>query len=98
MPSIASNTRVKVFEVPLSDIIVLAECISPYSSVISCITTNYNTPGCSIALDTALSIVAALDRLQNQQQGSKTVLPQIIVLNSATIDPYLCRDIPRAIQ
>lgn len=87
------NKRVSIFEASLNDIAALAECIAPCDAVFSCIATEENAPGTSIALDTAHSVVAALTHIRCVHQ-SPAPLPRIVVLSSGTISDHLTRDTP----
>lgn len=88
-----TNKRVNVFEAPLTDIAALATCIAPCDAVFMCVATNENSPGCSIALDAAHSVVAALSHIRCVQK-SEAPLPRIVVLSSGTINDHLCRETP----
>lgn len=92
-----NNKRIKIFEASLNNIPILAECIAPCDAVFQCVATNENSPGCSIALDAAHSIVAALShtRIVLKKPESEP-LPRIIVLSSGTINDHLCRETPPA--
>jgi oxidoreductase AflX len=92
-PELRDNKRVKIFESSLNDIPALAECIAPCDAVFSCIATEENAPGCSIALDTAHAVVAAMSHIRCVHKSSAP-LPRIIVLSSGTINDRLCREQP----
>lgn len=96
-PSIAAKQNVKIHEGDISDIPKVASCIAyPCSAVFSCVATNENVPGCSIGLDTAHAVVAALFRLR---LSDPTVnLPRIIVMSSAVINDKLSRETPRVVR
>ena len=93
MPELRDHKRVKIFESSLNDTPILAECIAPCDAVFSCIATEENSPGCSIALDTAHAVVAALCHVRCVKKNYAP-LPRIIVLSSGTINDHLCRDTP----
>ena len=92
-PQLLDNKRVRIFEAPIHDTAALAECIAPCHAVFSCIATEENAPGTSIALDTAHAVVAALTHIRCVDQ-STAPLPRIIVLSSGTISDHLTRDTP----
>jgi hypothetical protein len=93
-PSLETYPNVKIFEGGLNDIRRLAACIAPpVTAVFSCVATNENTPGCSIALDTAHSIITALNLLRTTDPTVE--LPRILVLSAAPINDKLCRETPR---
>lgn len=94
-PEILDNKRVRIFEAPLTDIARLAECISTCDAVFSCVATEENAPGTTIALDTAHSVVAALTHIRCVHQSTQP-LPRVIVLSSGTISDHLTRETPTA--
>nr|POE62883.1 monoogygenase tpcg [Quercus suber] len=89
-PELQDNKSVRVFESSIDDIETLAECIATCDAVFSCIATQGNKPGTSIALDTAHAVVAALCHIRCAKK-STAALPRIIMLSSATINDHLCR-------
>lgn len=96
-PSIAAKQNVKIYEGDISDIPKVASCIAyPCSAVFSCVATNENVPGCSIGLDTAHAVVAALFRLRLSDSTVK--LPRIIVMSSAVINDKLSRETPGVVR
>jgi hypothetical protein len=92
-PELRENKRVRIFEAPLNDISALADCIAPCDALFSCIATEENAPGTTIALDTAHSVVAALTHIRCVHQ-SHAPLPRIIVLSSGTTSDHLTRETP----
>jgi len=93
-PGLRDNKRVQVFESSITDVATLADCIAPCDAVFSCIATEENAPGTSIALDTAHAIVAALSHVRAVHKSDLT-LPRIIVLSSGTINDHLTREQPK---
>ncbi|KAK5719380.1 hypothetical protein LTR15_007903 [Elasticomyces elasticus] len=55
-----------------------------------------NKPGCTIAQDTAKSVLAALERLRQEKPGCD--LPLLIVLSSSSISEKLSRDLPKLLH
>jgi oxidoreductase AflX len=68
----------------------LEKCISGTSAVFSCVATNENVPGCSIALDAAHSIIAALCRIRFKDPSA--VLPRIVVLSALPVNEKLSQN------
>lgn len=95
-PSLADNKAVEIHEGQISDIPALARCIAPCSAVLSCIASSQNTPGCSIAIDTAHSVIAALATIRGSDANS--TLPRIVVISSATVNEFWWRGRPRFAQ
>lgn len=91
-PQYQGNKNLHLFEGALTNVAVLADCISHTSAVLCVLGSNENEPGIRVAQDAAHSIVAACCRLRTQD--SNVTIPRIIFLTSATINPHLCRDLP----
>ncbi|KKA17949.1 StcQ [Rasamsonia emersonii CBS 393.64] len=93
VPQVDGNKRVQVYEGSIYDIDLLAECVRDTRAIFHVVTTNDNVPGCRVGLDTAKSIISALEKLKaNSQPGMK--LPKIVLLSSGTIDDHLSRHMP----
>ncbi|KND91133.1 Averufin oxidase A [Tolypocladium ophioglossoides CBS 100239] len=92
-PYLQDNKRVEIFEGSIYDVDLLAQCITDTQAVFHVVSTNTNVPNCSVGLDTAKSIVRALERIR---AGSSRVvkLPKIVLLSSATIDNHLSSKMP----
>ncbi|KAK0862482.1 hypothetical protein LTR87_016566 [Friedmanniomyces endolithicus] len=67
IPGIESDPRLQVFEGNIVNIDVLTECIRGTKAVFLAVAINDNMPGCTIAMDTARSVVAALERLKQEK-------------------------------
>jgi nucleoside-diphosphate-sugar epimerase len=92
-PAAADNKHVRVFEGSLEDVSLLADCIRGTRAVFLTVAVIDNMPGCTIAMDTARVMVAALKRLQTES-SSKATLPKLIVLSSASLEDSFCGDVP----
>jgi putative NADH-flavin reductase len=96
LPKELQSQRVRVYESSLDDVDVLHDCISGCSSVFLTAATNGNVPGCSIAMDTARSIISALEKIRARSDVPK--LPKLIVLSSCSIDPHLSHGTPTVLH
>ncbi|KAJ5512124.1 hypothetical protein N7463_001676 [Penicillium fimorum] len=74
------------------DIDLLAECIRDTRAIFHVVTTNDNIPGCHVGLDTAKSIISAIEKLK--VHGQLGAIPKILLLSSGTIDDHLSRHMP----
>ncbi|KAH8701028.1 putative NAD-dependent epimerase/dehydratase [Talaromyces proteolyticus] len=84
------SKQVQVYEGSIYNIDLLADCIRDTQAIFHVVTTNDNVPGCHVGLDTAKSIISALQKLKaNSQLGTK--MPKIVLLSSGTIDDHLSR-------
>ncbi|RAH41252.1 oxidoreductase tpcG [Aspergillus brunneoviolaceus CBS 621.78] len=93
VPAAADSKRITVFEGNIYDIDLLAECIRDTRAIFHVVTTNDNVPGCHVGLDTAKSIIAAIEKLKLHGQ-LRAPLPKIVLLSSGTIDDHLSRHMP----
>lgn len=93
MPEVAERKEVEIFEGSIDDHALLARCLSGCRAVFHVVTTNDNVPGCHVGLDTAKSIIIALEKLKAEAKPGLQ-MPKIVLLSSATIDSYLSRDMP----
>ena len=91
-PQHSNNENLHVFEGALTNIDVVANCISNTSAVLCVLGATENDYGIHIGQDAAHSIVAACCQLRTREPSCK--LPKIAFLTSASINPYLCRDMP----
>lgn len=92
-PQYKDNDSLQVFEGAITDVSVFADCISNVSAVFCVLGANENLPGVRIVQDAAHSIVAACCQLR--AQDPTVSLPKILFLTSASINPHLCRDLPK---
>lgn len=95
-PELASATNVKIFEGSLEDVDLISDCIRGTRAVFMAVAVSDNVPGCRIAQDTTRVVVAAMEKLRSKAPNQK--LPRVIVLSSASLDDYLCRDMPRFVH
>ena len=94
-PSIASNKQVEVFEGSLQDTPLLASCLRGTEAAFLAVAEVKNKPGCSIARESAHTVVPTLLLLRKQK--SETKLPRLIVLSSASLDHGLMSGTPQPI-
>lgn len=94
VPQVDGNKRIQVYEGSIYDIDLLAECVRNTRAIFHVVTTNDNVPGCHVGLDTAKSIVSALEKLRSKMQPGEH-LPKIVLLSSSTIDDHLSRHMSR---
>jgi putative NADH-flavin reductase len=85
-PDALTNPSIKVFEGSISDIPTLTSCLANTTAVFLAVASNSNIPGCTIARDTARSVIAALENLKLQNTGTWKA-PRLIVLSAAAIEP-----------
>jgi oxidoreductase AflX len=95
-PELSSAKNVKIFEGDLEDVDLICNCISGTRAVLMAIAMSDNMSGCRIAQDTARVVVAAMEKLRSKDANVK--LPRVIVLSSASLDDYLCRDLPHFVH
>lgn len=90
-PEAISNSNVHIFEGRLDDSKVLVNCLRGTRAAFLAVAQSDNVPNCTIARDTARSVITALRALREED----TVLPKLIVLSSASLEPRLSNDVPR---
>jgi NAD(P)H-binding len=90
VPEAEKNKQVQVYEGSIYNIELLADCIRGTQAIFHVVTTNDNVPGCHVSLDTAKSIISALETLKNDARLA-TKMPKIVLLSSGTIDDHLSR-------
>jgi hypothetical protein len=91
-PGLSSNPNIHIFEGSISDISVLSACLQGTKAAFLTVAVSDNVPGCSIAQDTAKSVVEALQGLRKDDRAFKP--PMLVVLSSATMDDKFWTDIP----
>lgn len=90
LPQVGNDKRVQVYEGSIYNIDLLVHCIRDTQVIFHVVTTNDNVPGCHVSLDTAKSIISALEKTKvNSKVGTK--MPKIVLLSSSTIDDHLSR-------
>ncbi|KAK3117869.1 hypothetical protein LTR53_000282 [Teratosphaeriaceae sp. CCFEE 6253] len=93
IPSIERDPRLQVYEGDITKIDVLVDCIKNTKAVFMTVALNANQPGCTIAQDTTRSVLAALERMR--QDDPDCELPLLIVLSSSSISEKLSADLPK---
>lgn len=93
---LGSAENVKIFEGDLHDITLISRCVAETRAVFLVIAVSDNVPNCTVAQDTARIVVAALEKLRDENPD--TTLPKLVVLSSASIEPYLCRHMPSLVH
>ena len=91
-PKLAANPNAQIFAGPLTDIPLIAACVTGTSTVFVALGKNVNQPGMRVVQDGAHSLVAALSHIRAQDASAK--LPKILVLSSASINPSLRQQMP----
>ena len=92
-PAITDNKQVRAFEGSLEDVSLLVDCIRGTRAVFLAVAIIDNMPGCTIAMDTARVVVAALEKLKTES-GASAKLPKLLVLSSASLEDSFCGDVP----
>ncbi|OJI91532.1 hypothetical protein ASPTUDRAFT_187285 [Aspergillus tubingensis CBS 134.48] len=87
MPEVIENEdKITIFEGSIHDEKLLGACMYDCRAVFLVVSTNDNLPGCRLGQDTAMTVISALQAL-NQA-------PKIVLLSSASLDEYLSRHVP----
>lgn len=94
--TIDPNPAVATYEGNISDITTLSVCMAGTRAVFLTVAVVDNVPGCSIALDTAHSVVSALQMLRDTNADAR--LPKLIVLSSQSLDDHLCLNMPKFVH
>jgi hypothetical protein len=95
-PSLASKPNIKVFEGSISDQNTLCACLTGTRAVFLTVAVKANIPGCTISIDTAKAVVAALETLKEKDEKFRT--PRLVVLSSASLDDRFWRGVPRILH
>lgn len=88
-PQLQNNEQVKVFEGSLDDNQLITSCLRGARAAFCTVAVKGNMPGCTIAQDSARSIIAALETLQSRNERT----PKCIVLSSASTEQRLNKGI-----
>lgn len=96
-PAAADEKQVRVFEGSLDNVALLADCMRGTRAVFLAVAIIDNMPGCTIAIDTARVVVAALKKLHGES-GAGAKLPRLIVLSSASLEDSFCGDVPALVH
>ncbi|EOA85729.1 hypothetical protein ACJQWK_07843 [Exserohilum turcicum] len=93
IPEVIENKNVQVFAGSITDVDLMEECVRGTDAIFMVATTNDNLPGCCVSQDSAATAIAALKNIKAKAlPGYK--LPTLVLLSSATLDPYLSRNMP----
>ncbi|KAF2133654.1 putative NAD-dependent epimerase/dehydratase [Dothidotthia symphoricarpi CBS 119687] len=92
-PEAIDNKHVQVFCGSIDDVELMVDCVRDTDTVFMVASTNDNIPGCCISQDSAAAVLAALQKIKAEGQPGLR-LPRLVLLSSATIDPYLSRNMP----
>jgi len=93
IPQTVDNKQVQVFEGSIYDVELMVDCVRGAKAVFLVVTTNDNIPGCRVSLDSATTVIQALQKIK-AESGPGLKLPKLVLLSSATIDDYLSRNMP----
>lgn len=93
LPDETQNKRVKIFEGSITDVELMTECIRGARTVFFVASMNDNMPGCRVGQDSAVCVISALKNIR-AESTTPPPMPKLVVLSSATIDPYLSRTMP----
>ncbi|EJP67852.1 StcQ-like protein [Beauveria bassiana ARSEF 2860] len=89
VPESKDNDRVEIFNGSILDADLLGKAMAGCKAVFLTASTNDNIPGCHISQDLARTVIKALEKMKG-----KATIPKLILLSSATIDPWLSRKHP----
>lgn len=95
-PQLEENKTVHIFEGALTNIDLVAACLSNVDAVFSTIGENENTPGIRIIQDSVHAIVAALCHNGSMDSGKK--VPKIMLLSSASLNTHMLAHEPKIMQ
>lgn len=93
VPEVVNNPRVEIFTGSILDADLIGKAISDCRAVFLTATTNDNVPGCHISQDLAHTVVKALETIKSKKKA-QSPLPKLVLLSSATIDPWISRKHP----
>ncbi|KAL3418420.1 afli avfa cytochrome p450 monooxygenase [Phlyctema vagabunda] len=91
-PGIQDNDSVHIFEGSMNDIELVASCIASTKAVFSVLASNDNTPGMTIARDSAATILSAFRAINEKDRSAK--LPRVVVLSSASVNAVMYQNEP----
>ncbi|KAH8810955.1 putative NAD-dependent epimerase/dehydratase [Xylogone sp. PMI_703] len=99
-PDVQEGAQINVFEGSIHDVELLTACVRGCRAIFLTVTTNDNIPGCSVARDTAISVIEALQNIRESTENDGRVepLPKVILLSSATIDEQFSRHVPYVLR
>ncbi|KAJ9635108.1 hypothetical protein H2199_008594 [Coniosporium tulheliwenetii] len=91
VPAARNNPRVEVFTGSITDVDLFAKALEGSRAAFLVASTNDNIPGCHISQDLARTVIAALERKKSEKEYA---IPRLVLLSSATIDPWISRKSP----
>ncbi len=95
-PDLLSNSRVSIFEGPLTDIANMSKCLDDTQKVIFTIGENENIKGVNVIETGAKSVLAALTQLREGK--AEWQRPRLLMLSSATWNSTLAADRPAPVH
>lgn len=95
-PDICASSRVEIHEGSIDHAEVLQRCLSGVDAAFLLVSAGESTAGCRVSRDQAEAVVAALQKLRDQQPRAK--LPMLIVFSSAEADDKFFYDTPFPIR
>lgn len=81
------SRRVTIHEGTIDNIDVLSACLRSTDAAFLCVAASASQPGCRIAQDQSINVVAALEKIRSSDTRKK--LPTLIMLSSAETDDKL---------
>ena len=81
-----------LIEGSIDQVDLLIDCIRGTRAAFLAVAQSDNVPNCTIARETATSIIEALRMLRKEHQDAH--LPKLVVLSSASLEPAFCNDVP----
>ena len=90
LPEAENDERVHVFEGSLENKENMVDCLRGTRAAFLAVAESSNVPGCSIAYDTAVAVIAALRVLRKQNQ----ILPKLVILSSSSLEYQFYKDMP----
>ncbi|KAK4496174.1 hypothetical protein PRZ48_012154 [Zasmidium cellare] len=93
VPETMNNPRVEIFNGSITDVELLGKAMYGAQAVFLTATTNDNIPGCHISQDLVRTVIKALEQIKNGS-SSVTPMPRLVLLSSATLDPWISRKQP----
>ncbi|SLM38510.1 stcq_emeni sterigmatocystin biosynthesis protein stcq [Lasallia pustulata] len=96
-PYVKTAKNIKSFIGDLSNADLLKECLRGVNVIFCAVAQNINEPGCSISQRVAHTIVAALEKLW-EEDGPSFRCPLLVVLGSAALNPRFNAHVPRPVH
>ena len=86
-PKLVDSGHLQIFEGQLDDTSILANCLDGTRAAFLCIAATINEPYCTIAQDTATSVIKACSNLRDSNKPNS--IPRLVQLNSSSTSPKL---------